>query len=165
MKKSVEKAETVSEEKIISTNKKCCGGMWGKLIALVVIILIALVAYYGWFAFKPKTDSQIDKATEQQVLAIVSEVSDLMVLPEGELPQVAEIKDAELASVEQPFLAGSVDGDILLVYADAGKAIVYSPKRNLIVNVGPVQVGNQEQPVQPVDDIDNTSDDEVGEEE
>jgi hypothetical protein len=51
-----------------------------------------------------------------------------------------------LAAKEQPFLAGSQNGDILMVYTGIGKAIVYSPARDLIVNVGPVQMGNPTAP-------------------
>lgn len=154
MKKSEEKmAENVSEEKIIRTKNKCCGSMWGKLIIFGVIIVLVIVGYYGWSFYKGQTNSEVQaqKAEEAQILAIVSKVSNLMVLPNDEVPQVAEIKDAELASKEQPFLAGSVDGDILLIYANAGKAIVYSPSRNIIVNVGPVQLGDSTQTSQSVE--------------
>ncbi len=137
-----DQGDEVSSEGVVSSKgKKCCGmsyKFWGGVIIVVVIII---AGYYAWGALKPKpSQTEAQKAAEQQVLAIVARVKKLMVVPDGEVPQVAEIKDAALAAKEQPFLAGSQNGDVLLVYATAGKAIVYSPARNVIVNVGPVQM-------------------------
>jgi|GEM_PF-1833419 len=144
------------------TRKRCCGGLLGKTIVLAVVILIAVAGYYAWSIYQGQLDPQVqaekaEKAAEKEILAIVAKVQNLMVLPDDELPQIAEIKDAALAAQEQPFLSGSENGDILLVYANAGKAIVYSPSRNIIVNVGPVQMGAPE-PTEQSADISETPD-------
>ena len=65
-----------------------------------------------------------------------------MILPDNEVPQVAEIRDAALAAKEQLFYAGAQNGDKILIYLNSRKAIVYSPARNIIVNVGPVYMDN-----------------------
>ena len=65
-----------------------------------------------------------------------------MILPDNELPQMAEIRDATLAAKEQPFYAGAQNGDKILIYVSLRKAIIYSPTRDIIVNVGPVYMDN-----------------------
>jgi hypothetical protein len=60
-----------------------------------------------------------------------------MVLPEGK-PAVFVVQDPELLISQQAFFKGAQKDDRLLVYPEAGKAIVYSPKRHMIINVGPV---------------------------
>ncbi len=146
MKKVAERAEVVSLEDSICTPKKRCS-LWGKFWIIVGLVIIIIAGYYVWTVYQSqnRTQTEIDKANQEQILSIVSRVKRHLVLPDSELPQVAEIKDAALASKEQPFLNGSQNGDFLIVYAKAGKAIVYSPTRDLIVNVGPVQMGEPEQ--------------------
>lgn len=141
-KKKESLAEELSSEAKVCTKKKCCS-MKSKFGILVVIILLAVVGYYSWTIYKTQS-SQADtqKMAEQRVMALVAKVRRHMVLPDKEIPQVAEIKDAALAAKEQPFLTGSQNGDVLLVYESISKAIVYSPARDVIVNAGPVQMNN-----------------------
>lgn len=146
MKKVVERAEVISPEKGVCTKKKCCS-LWTKFWIIVVIVIVIAAGYYIWKVYNPQnlTQTEVDKASQEQILSILSRVKRHLILPENELPQVAEIKDAAQASKEQPFLNGSQNGDFLIVYANAGKAIVYSPTRDLIINVGPVQVNGSAQ--------------------
>jgi len=141
MRKKEDSMEAVSDEGGVSTKKKCCGQK-GKLGLLILVVALAVAGYYLWTVYKsPLSEAEMQAQAIEKTQEIVAKVSRLMVVPEGELPQVAEIKDAALAAKEQPFLTGSQNGDLLLVYTQSGKAIVYSPTRNVIVNVGPVQTG------------------------
>ncbi|MCU0660002.1 MAG: hypothetical protein MUD00_00045 [Candidatus Pacebacteria bacterium] len=42
------------------------------------------------------------------------------------------------------FFKGAQKGDKLVVFPTTGKAIIYSPERDIIVNVGPVTFDNNE---------------------
>jgi hypothetical protein len=66
---------------------------------------------------------------------IVRKVGKLMVLPVGQ-PQMVVVQDANQIKAQQLFFKNAENGDIVLVYADT--AILYSPTRNKIINVGPV---------------------------
>jgi hypothetical protein len=57
-----------------------------------------------------------------------------------------QITNPEELIRKDAFFTGSTSGDILLIYKNARKAIIYSPSRDIIVNAGPVQVGNQQTP-------------------
>lgn len=61
-------------------------------------------------------------------------------LPTGEEPTVVLIEDAEKASREQAFYAQVIKGDVVVIYPNAKKAIIWSPSRMKIVNAGVVDI-------------------------
>ncbi len=83
---------------------------------------------------KAATPEQIEKAD-----VILANLSKHILLPK-ESPQVMQITNPDELIQKDPFFSGSQSGDVLLIYRQAGKAIVFSPSRDIIVNVGPVQV-------------------------
>jgi hypothetical protein len=85
-----------------------------------------------------KNISQVEET--KKIQEILEKVSKLMILPEGETPAFATITDAATLSKEQSFYRDSENGDIVLVYKKALKAIIYRPAKEIIVNVGPVTV-------------------------
>ena len=87
-----------------------------------------------------KATNQLEQA---QIKELITKVGKLIILPTGEEPVVATINDASALIKDQVFYKGSKNGDIVLVYQKASKAIVYSPERNLIVNVGPIFLQDQ----------------------
>lgn len=104
------------------------------LIAIVIVALLVIAGgIYYW-----TTNKTGDKISSAQVEAILSKLGARMILPTGEVPQIAPIDDPIESAKIQPFVSGAVKGDLLIVYVKAAKAIVYSPSRDLIVNVGPV---------------------------
>lgn len=104
------------------------------LIAIVVVALVIIAGgAYLWSMPKTKKD-----ASSAQIEAVLSKLENHMILPTGEVPKIASIDDPIGAAKIQPFVSGAVKGDLLILYAKAAKAILYSPSRDLIVNVGPV---------------------------
>lgn len=75
--------------------------------------------------------------TQEKIQELVDKVSMHIVLPVGEIPTVATINDLEVLKT-QPFFMNAEVGDMLLVYEGARKAIIYSPSKDRIVEVGPV---------------------------
>ena len=61
-----------------------------------------------------------------------------MILPTDETPAIFIVQDPNQLMSQQPFFKGAQKNDRLMVYQKSGKAILYSPVRNMIVNVGPV---------------------------
>jgi hypothetical protein len=74
---------------------------------------------------------------QQKVQELVREVSQHLVLPEGEIPTVAAISDLEPLKTQR-FFANAQVGDMLLIYEQARKAVLYSPSKRKVVEVGPV---------------------------
>ena len=86
-----------------------------------------------------KKDPQ--KFAAEEVALVVQQVGNLMVLPEGEEPTLATVTDLEKLQ-GQPFFVKAKVGDKVLLYAKAGKAILYDPVANQIVEVAPLNIGS-----------------------
>jgi len=67
---------------------------------------------------------------------LIAEVAKFAVLPKGETPSVSTVIDKNKAN--QTFLANAADGDKVLLYFQAGRAVLYRPSTHQIVNMGPL---------------------------
>lgn len=83
--------------------------------------------------------------SRQQTELILSKVAALIVLPSEEVPVIATINDAETLKSQEPFYADAQNGDFVIVFAQAGKAIIYRESENKLVNIGGVLI--EQQPV------------------
>lgn len=112
------------------------------------MLIFAGAAVYFFLQFK-ELQKNPQKLAQQEVQELVSKVSKLIVLPEGETPTVATVTDPEKLK-DQPFFAKAKNGDKVLIYTKAKKAILYDPVANKIVEVAPVNIGTpQQQPATP----------------
>lgn len=80
------------------------------------------------------------EAARQEVKALMERVGKLIELPNEE-PTVATISDKEKLK-DQPFFVKSENGDKVLIYTQARKAILYRPSTNKIIEVSTVNLGN-----------------------
>jgi hypothetical protein len=78
------------------------------------------------------TQSQTAALTESQT--IIRDVSKLIILPKYEEPTIITISEVEKLS-SRPFFADAKNGDKVLIYTKAHKAILYDPANKIIVNV------------------------------
>jgi hypothetical protein len=113
------------------------------IIVLVVILIAGGVGYYLWSrdTFERGSTTTVTNSgelTEDDVAGIIEAVSKHIILPEGEAPVAAKITNVDELLKTQQFYRGAINGDILLIYQVASKAILYSPSREMLVNVGPV---------------------------
>ncbi len=74
--------------------------------------------------------------TKEPKEIILNAIRDKMNLPASEEPVIIRIEDAERIAREQEFYSQVVQGDIVLIYPKARKAIIWSPSRSKIVNAG-----------------------------
>lgn len=81
------------------------------------------------------------KASAEKSKLLVEEVGKLMVLPANEAPQVATVSDVNKLK-QQAFFAQAKNGDIVLIYTQAKKAILYDPTQKKIVEVGPINLND-----------------------
>ena len=104
-----------------------------KLIIILILILAACII--GYAALTKQTPEQ--KAAKELAAAEVA-VGKLMILPDGQ-PILATVTDADSLKKQQAFFSKAQNGDELLLFPQSLQAVLYSPSRNVIVNVGPVQ--------------------------
>jgi len=107
---------------------------------VISIVLVALVAFSGLVTYKyVQANRQIKKLQNnpQQIVSnstqkLETRVGQLAVLPHGQAPTVAIVKNVTKLQSE-PFFADAHNGDYLLVYTQAKKAVLYRPSTNQIV--------------------------------
>lgn len=106
----------------------------------VAVAGVASAVYFHNQVGELKTNPQ--KVAEEETAVLINKVSQLIVLPTDEQPTVATVADpAKLA--DQPFFAHAKQGDKVLIYTNARKAVLYDPVANKIVEVAPVNIGAQ----------------------
>ncbi|SRR5258708_8328624 len=122
-----------------------------KLIPLFVVLAIIGLGSAGYFYFQYqkaqkeiqtiKTDpSTVQKAAQEEAKRLVADVGKLIELPGGEDPTVATITDISKLK-DQPFFQRAKNGDKVLIYTNAKKAILYDPRAHKVIDVAPVNIG------------------------
>lgn len=109
------------------------------------LLLVAVVLFGGAGVFLSQQGGAITQNADAtaQSASVVTAVSKLIALPDGETPTVAEVTDIN-ALKDQPFFAKAKVGDQVLIYAQAGRAYLFDPKANKILEVAPVSFGENQ---------------------
>lgn len=110
------------------------------LITLIVLAILLTGSTGLIWKFKPEIYRLVDayRATEQNKADenLVKTVGELMFLPSEE-PTIATVTDKEKLA-KQPFFAQAENGDKVIIYTKAKKAILYRPSQKKIVDVAPL---------------------------
>ena len=113
-------------------------------LTLFVLLLIATGAggtyyfYTKYQAAEAKLNNP-DMIAAEEVKELTNKISTFMALPDGEDPQVATVLDISKLA-DQPFFARAENGDRVLIYAKAMKAILYRPSSNKVIEVAPISI-------------------------
>jgi hypothetical protein len=147
-----EPLETLDTSEKVNHNKNM-GKSKGILILVLVLLVLAAsgVAAYSYGQYQ-KSQEQIKslKANPQEIAKAESKetvdaVGKLIALPKDETPTIATVTDAKKLKNQQ-FFAKAENGDKVLIYTQAKKAILYREKINKIIEVAPVNLGQQPSP-------------------
>ena len=121
---------------------------------ILVLAFLGLAGFGGWsfYSYKQAKEEVLRLSTlegqlglqKREVDELLSAVAKHLVLPNDEEPTIATISDIDVLGENQPFFDGASNGDKVIVYVSAGKAIIYSPDRDVIINVGAVIVDDNE---------------------
>ena len=110
------------------------------LIAVSIIVVGGLgTACYFFYSKYQEVKKNPQVVSQQEVTYLTDKVSKLLQLPKDETPTVATVQDKEKLK-DQPFFKDSQNGDKLLIYTKAQKAIIYRDAENRIINVGPIAI-------------------------
>ena len=111
-----------------------------KPLILLVLVVIALGAALYFFNEYSTLTQDPNAANQKKIEAVVAKAEKLIDLPQDELPTLATVSDTE-ALADQPFFVNAKEGDQVLLYTNARKAYLYSPSRNIIVEVASLNIG------------------------
>lgn len=130
-----------------------------KQTLIVVIMLLymavstfAAVYYYRMYTTYEAKIPKEQKEADKDIAKTLESVKKLMSVP-NEQPSLAVVKDAAKLKEQQQFFSQAENGDKLLIFKIARKAILYRPSINKIIESGPLlvtpdaQSGQQVQPV------------------
>ncbi len=120
------------------------------VLIIVAIALISSFYFYSKYQQAQKLLNNPSQASKEEIQTLIGKIGSLIVLPSGEVPTVATVSDKNKL-VDQPFFKNAENGDKVLLYSQAKKAILYRPSANKIVEVAPVNLNMlnaQNQPVQ-----------------
>ena len=107
------------------------------LFALVALVAIGVAVYFGTQLQSAKKDPSKLVAADQQ--KVIDKVGALMELPKDEKPSIATVSDKEKLK-EQAFFKSAENGDTLLIYTNAKKAILFRDSSNKVVEVAPIAI-------------------------
>lgn len=114
----------------------------------ITLVAIVGVGASGFFYLQYQKAQKIvinsNLVEEQEIKDLVKKVSRLMLLPTDEEPTVATVSDFNKLK-DQPFFKNAQNGDKLLIYTNAKTAILYDPKKDLILAVAPLNIGTDAQ--------------------
>jgi hypothetical protein len=125
--------------------------------ALIVLVGIGLIASFGFLVYrhyKLQREYAVTKPVSSQASLgidtdeakrVIDEVRALVVVPTGEEPTVARITDVNRLSGQQ-FFAQAQNGDHVLVYQNAKRAILFRESENKIVEVTTVNIAGTPTP-------------------
>jgi hypothetical protein len=129
---SDEKNDTIVEKKVTG---KALRYLFRFLIIASILGLSGTSFYYYQQYRKIKISPEVAAQSENKQL--VDKISVFMILPEGEEPTIATVSDREKLS-EKDFFKKSENGDKILIYTEAKKAILYRPSINKVIEVAPL---------------------------
>ena len=120
-----------------------------KLYATVAVLSVLLIAggVAGGLAYKNVKDenkrlSNPQESAKVETERIKKQVAALIDVPTDEEPTIANVADANKAKEQSPeFFAKAENGDRLLMYPKAKKAILYRPSTNRIIEVSTLNIG------------------------
>ena len=134
----------------------------GLVVALVLVTVLVVGLFFVVIHFKSKPSggrkgesiaNSLEKQgqkgqemTDAEIKLLIQKVGKLILLPADVDPMIATIEDVDKLKIDQPFFQNAENGDKVLIYKN--KALVYSSKKNVLINVGPVYTdslaGNKE---------------------
>lgn len=110
------------------------------IFLLLTVLVIALTATSIYFYQRSRRISVGSVGSDSDTKVLIAEVGKLMFLPENETPTVATVSDPSKLK-DQSFFVDAKEGDKVLIYTNAKKAILYDPSAKKIVNVAPINLG------------------------
>ena len=114
------------------------------LLAILFVVFFAAVMAYSLIVYRTN-HADPNAAIRKEIKALTSRIGGFMELPAGEQPTLATVADQEKLK-GQEFFTHAQNGDKLLIYSKAKKAILYRPSTGKIIEVTNLTSGSQSTP-------------------
>ena len=118
------------------------------LIAIVFLFLVFLAVYF--LIARQSDQVNPDAALQKEAKILTDRIGKFMELPVDEQPTLATVTDQEKLK-SQNFFTHAQNGDKLLVYPKARKAILYRPSTKKVIEVSNLISSEENQELPPTD--------------
>ncbi|MGH9857147.1 MAG: hypothetical protein ACRD4B_04810, partial [Acidobacteriota bacterium] len=148
-KAKTEKTEEAPVAKVTETSSKTKSRK--KLVLSLVVALVLIGAAVGvGFLYKAYTDQKEradrltnpTEAAKEETRLLIEKVGSLTELPNDE-PTIATVRDVTKLQ-DQSFFQNAQNGDKVLIFTQAKKAVLYRPSTEKIIEIAPVNLGSGE---------------------
>jgi hypothetical protein len=113
------------------------------LSAFVLLVFVGAIATSVYFYREYKrVKENPDLISKEEVRSITDEIGRFIDLPSDEDPTLATVTDIEKLK-DQEFFKNAQNGDKVLIYTRARKAILYRPSTGKIIEFAPLVIGEQ----------------------
>ena len=110
-------------------------------IVLILIILVALsFGFYFYYKLNKIENNRQEIKNQKELKSLIVKVGQHYLLPSDEEPTVATVSDPELLK-EQSFFTQTEKGDKVFIFTKAGKAVLYRPSIDKIIEIVSVSEG------------------------
>jgi hypothetical protein len=116
-------------------------------LAFLIILFVLIVVAFSLIAYRTN-HADPGAATQKEIKNLTSRIGGVMELPAGEQPTLATVTDQEKLK-GQEFFAHAKNGDKLLIYPKAKKAILYRPSSRKIIEVTNLTSSGEGSNIQP----------------
>ena len=114
------------------------------VFAVLAVIAIGAASYLYLQNQKLQNPEAMRQAQASRVLEVKDKISRLMTLPSDETPTLMTVTDKDKLK-SQAFFKDAENGDLLLIFPQAKKAIIYRESENKIINAGPIAISTDAQ--------------------
>jgi cytoskeletal protein RodZ len=139
--RSTKKEESPVEETMKSDTTKTKNFRLGWLNAVLFFLVIVAFGVAGYFYYQYKYNSK-EAVQEREVKSITDTIGKVLILPDNEVPTIATVTDREKLA-GQAFFQKAENGDKVIIYRESGKAFLYRPSMQKVVDVATLNAGGQ----------------------
>lgn len=122
--KIVKKRSTMTKQKFLNM-----------VMLLALLVAVALGGYFYYKLHNLQRNNQ--EVAKKEAKDLLGKVARLYLIPTGEEPTVATVSDP-LKLKDQAFFSSSQKDDKVLIFTEAGKAVLYRPSIDKIIEVAPI---------------------------
>lgn len=108
------------------------------LLILVAILSISFGVFFYLKLNTIETKNTVSSVIEGESKTLLSRVAELYLFPGGEEPTIATVSNPKLLK-DQAFFENAQKGDNVLLFLKAGKAVLYRPSINKIIEIAPTK--------------------------
>lgn len=115
------------------------------IMAVLILLGSAGTAYYFYDKYQGAQYAldNPEVMAQTEVKMLTDKLGQLIALPTDEEPSVATVLEKEKLQ-DQPFFKAAENGDKVIIYTKAMKAILYRSSINKIIEVAPIQISQPE---------------------